>query len=137
MAVYQSLQGNLGLGKAIQYFTSQGVPVCLPLNDTQKYDLVADIDGRLQKVQIKTSRGLTKYGTYEVQLRNTGGEAGASRKVPFDKTSCDLLFVYTSDENIYLIPADKIDAINSITVGKKYVEYQVSPLSFDDFIRRG
>lgn len=51
--MYQSLQGNLGLGKAIQYFTSQGITVALPLNDTQKYDLIADFNGKLQRIQIK------------------------------------------------------------------------------------
>ena len=38
--MYQALQGNVGLGKAIEYFTSHSIPVCIPLNDTQKYDLV-------------------------------------------------------------------------------------------------
>lgn len=40
MNMYQSIQGNLGFGKAIEYFTSYGITVALPLNDTQKYDLI-------------------------------------------------------------------------------------------------
>ena len=43
MALYNALQGNLGLGKAIEYFTSQSIPVAIPLNDTQKYDIIADL----------------------------------------------------------------------------------------------
>lgn len=52
---YKSLQGNLGLGQAIAFFTSRGIPVSIPLNDTQKYDLVAEINGVLKKISIKTT----------------------------------------------------------------------------------
>ena len=54
--MYQSLQGNLGLGKAIEYFTSHNITVALPLNDTQSYDLIADFNGGLQRISVKTSR---------------------------------------------------------------------------------
>ena len=37
---YKSHQGNVGLGRAIAYYTEKGYTVMLPLNDTQKYDLV-------------------------------------------------------------------------------------------------
>ena len=39
--VYLSLQGNMGLSKAIDYFTSHQIPIAIPMNDTQKYDLIA------------------------------------------------------------------------------------------------
>ena len=54
MALYNALQGNLGLGKAIEYFTSQSIPVAIPLNDTQKYDIIADFNGSLQRISVKT-----------------------------------------------------------------------------------
>lgn len=46
----------MGLGKAIEYFTSNNITIALPLNDTQKYDLIADFNGKLQRISIKTSR---------------------------------------------------------------------------------
>ena len=63
--MYQSIQGNLGFGKAIEYFTSQGITVALPLNDTQKYDLIADFNGKLQRVSVKTSRSTRNGKSYE------------------------------------------------------------------------
>lgn len=41
--------GNTGLSMAIAYFGSNGYTVSIPLNDTQDYDLVVDIDGKLKK----------------------------------------------------------------------------------------
>ena len=51
---YKSHQGNLGLGAAIAYYTSQCIPISIPLNDTQGHDLVID-DGTLKRVQVPHS----------------------------------------------------------------------------------
>ena len=135
MAVYQSLQGNLGLGKAIEYFVSHNIPVSIPLNDTQSYDLVADFNGKLQRVQVKTSRATENGISYAVQLRNTGGNrTGNARQVAFDNNSSDYLFIYTANEKIYLIPCQDIDVKNSICVGNKYTEYEVQIKPFAEFV---
>lgn len=131
--MYLALQGNIGLGKAIEYFTSHQISVALPLNDTQKYDLIADFNGRLQRISVKTSRNCTQYGTYVIQLRNCGGSSGKGIVRPFDKTSCDYIFALTGDDKLYLIPSERIEAVNSITVGKKYTEFQVETKKFSDF----
>ena len=129
--MYQSKQGNLGLGKAIGYFVSKGYTVSLPLNDTQSYDLIVDINDNLFRVSVKTSRNTSNGVSYSVNLRNTGGNrTGTVRQIPFDNNSCDLLFVYTADEKTYLIPSKKIDSINSICVGNKYSEYIVENDTF-------
>lgn len=52
------------MGRAIAYYTSKGIPVLLPLNDTQKYDIVVEKDDKLQKVSIKTTQSLNKTNTY-------------------------------------------------------------------------
>ena len=134
--MYQSLQGNLGLAKAIEYFTSQGITVAIPLNDTQPYDLVADIDGKLVKISVKTGRSTKNQKTYSVQLRNTGGgRKNGLRQVLFDNSTCDYLFIYTIDEGLYLIPAKDIEVTSAITVGTAETEkYRVYVKSFKDFI---
>lgn len=131
--MYQSIQGNIGLGKAINYFTSHNYTVALPLNDTQKYDLIVDIDNKLQRISVKTSRYSNEYGSYEVMLKNAGGTSKGSKIRLFDNTSCDYVFIYTASNDLYLIPSDKIDAKNSIKVGKKYVEYKVYEKTMEQF----
>lgn len=134
--MYLSLQGNIGLGKAIEYFTSKCIPISLPLNDTQSYDLIADFNGGLQRIQVKTTRLTETQGkSYAVQLRNCGGNrTGKARAIPFDNTSCDYLFVYTAANKMYLIPSKNIDATNSITVGIKYAEYEVNSDTLKEFL---
>lgn len=132
--MYLSLQGNLGLSKAIDYFTSHNIVVSIPLNDTQKYDLVAEFNGKLQRVSVKTSRNLSTSGAYSVQLRNTGGASGKSKITFFNKETCDYLFIYTGNNDIYLIPSEIINCVNAISVGNKYIEYKVKIKPFSEWI---
>lgn len=131
--MYQSLQGNAGLGRAIAYFTSCGFPVSIPLNDTQKYDLVVDFNGGLQRVQVKTSRFKRSSGAYEVLLKNCGGASKSRTITLFDKGACDYLFVLTGGGTMYLIPAPAVEGTHAISVGNKYQEYEVQERQLDSF----
>lgn len=121
---YLSLQGNMGLGKAIEYFTSHQYVVSIPLNDTQSYDLIVEKDNIVSRVQVKTTRYSETPNTYTVQLKNAGG-TGNKQVRPFDNTKCELLFILTGNNKIYLIPTKDITAKNSINIGNKYIEYEV------------
>ena len=123
--IYQSLQGNMGLSKAIDYFTSHQITVALPLNDTQKYDLIADFDNKLQRISVKTCRRKNKCDTYTIQLRNTGGSSGKNKYRYFNQNDCDYIFILTGNDKLYLIPTNIITSITSIDVGKKYSEYEI------------
>lgn len=47
--------GNIGEVKALAKFVELGIPVYLPFGDNEKADLVADFNGKLNRIQIKTS----------------------------------------------------------------------------------
>jgi hypothetical protein len=93
-------KGNIALGKAIEYFTSKGLVVSVPLTDSQPYDLVVDIQGILYKVQ-------TKYTDHKslraIRLSLTEGAA-------------------TADGNIYIIPLIDILVSNAITLTNELKE---------------
>ena len=93
---YKSHQGNLGLGRAIAYYTAHCIPVLIPLNDTQKYDIVVDKEG-LKRVSVKTTQHQVKSGNYEVLLKNCGGSSGDSKIRHFDNSTCDVV-VITGDK---------------------------------------
>lgn len=132
--ICHSIQGNIGFGKAIEYFTSNNIHISIPLNDTQKYDLIADFNGDLKRISVKTSRNTTNNGkSYVVMLRNCGGSSGNLRIRNFDNSTCDYIFIYTASNKMYLIPSKEITAINSICVGEKYKEYEVFCKSMYDY----
>lgn len=122
---YKSKQGNIGLGQAIAYYTLKGIPVMIPLNDTQKYDLVVDIENKLYRVSVKTTQRKAASGNFEVQLKNCGGGSQGSVIRKFDNSTCDILFIYTIDGDIYEIPSKIINATSSIVLNPNiYGQYK-------------
>lgn len=118
-------QGNIGLGEAIAYFLRQGCTVSIPINDSQDYDLVADIDGLLSKVQVKTTKSKSDSGNYIVTMKHSGGTAGTIYG-RVSETNIDYLFCLTDDNSKYLIPFVEIEHVrSSITLGNNFAEYLV------------
>jgi hypothetical protein len=119
-------QGLIGLGAAIAWFLEQGYEIAIPLEDSQPYDLVVeDPEGRLLKVQVKTTTCRNSAGNFVVHLQTTGGNQSFHTRKPFDHSSSDLLFVLTDDQERYLIPCTDFSNINMISLYKKYDRYRV------------
>lgn len=119
-------KGNVGLGVAIGWFCRNGYIVCVPLTDSQDYDLVVDIKGVLQKVQVRTTFSKARTGVYQVGLRVLGGNS----KRNFvhkrgDELVYDFLFVYANG-TMYFIPRSEIKNTSSITLCEKYKKFVVS-----------
>lgn len=118
-----NFKGNAGIGSAIAYFTSEGLTVSLPLNDTQDYDMIVDF-GELKKVQVKTTTFLTDSGNYKVDLRTTGGNQSFHTAKLFDYENIDFIYILTESNERFLIPcADGFENKNSITLSEKYKKY--------------
>ena len=47
--------GNIGEAKVLSKLVEMQIPVYLPFGDNEKADLVAEFNGKLQKIQVKTS----------------------------------------------------------------------------------
>ena len=116
-------KGNTSLGIAIAYYASNGYTVSIPLNDTQDYDLIADKDNILKRIQVKSTGCKTKYGNYQVALKSCGGTKGKTYKTVIE-TNVDELFVLTEDMNIYIIPIEEIKNKATLNICEKYKEYK-------------
>lgn len=121
------IQGNIGLGAAIKYFSALGCVVSLPLNDSQDYDLIIDDGDSLHKVQVRTTNYITKIGNYVVNLRVLGGN---SKSNYVHKTAnqiiYDILFVLCGNGDAYVIPKKDIQHLsNALTLCKQYRRFKI------------
>ena len=119
-------QGDIGLGIAIGWFVKNGMTVSIPLTDSQDYDLIADVHGRLQKIQVKTTSFKTKSKNYMVSLSVKGGNRTSKGTIKvFDKTKVDSVFIVVSDNTKFWIPCTSINVSNNITLCEKYKRFIV------------
>jgi PD-(D/E)XK endonuclease len=134
-------QGDLGEASAIEWLTSVGALVLIPLGHSPDFDLVAEAYGRLLRVQVKSStqRLATAGGEARsaVALATSGGnQSWAGTRTKIDPRSFDYLFALTGDGRRWFIPSSMLEARTSITLGgPKYSEYEVDRgRSIDDLV---
>jgi hypothetical protein len=118
-------QGDAGLGQAIAYFTMKGYEVALPLTDSADWDMIVEIDGKLNRVQVKTSSQLSESGIMMFNANVNGSNMWSTTKKSIQEQSWDLLFLHhliTGKQA--LIPKESLSTKGQINIGgKKYNEF--------------
>jgi hypothetical protein len=102
---------------AIAYFGANGHTVSVPLNDTQDYDLVVDMAGKLNRVQVKATSHVDKCGAYSLDLRTYNPGKRAVCKTVRD-TDIELLFCLCGDGTMYLIPKEYVQNTATLSLRK-------------------
>jgi hypothetical protein len=122
------LQGDIGEWSAIGWLIEHGAKVYLPLGHSPDVDLVADLAGRLVRVQVKTS-SVYRNGRFEVTLCTRGGNQSWNGVVKhFEPAHSDYLFVHAGDGRRWFIPSSVVGGGSGILVGgPKYDAYEVEP----------
>jgi hypothetical protein len=119
-------QGDVGVAKAIFYYTASGYTVSIPNTDNSRYDLVVEKKGKFSRVQVKTTTYKSEYGIYQAALKTSGGNRTGKGKVSYISSSeIDLLFVLTETGTMYEIPVNILKSKSSVSLGRKFDNYMV------------
>lgn len=115
----------------MEWLASKGGDVWIPLGHSPDVDLMAEFEGRLLRVQVKTSTytATTPKGDprWQVSIVTRGGNqswSGASKK--FDSSRVDYLFILVGDGRRWFIPADLVEGSCAVILGgSKYAEFEI------------
>ena len=103
-----------------------GANVFVPFGHSPDTDLVAELDGRLLRVQVKTSTVQLANGRYQVALSTKGGNRSWNGLVKrFSASRCEYLFVLVHDGRRWFIPAGAVEGSMSIVVGGPNAAFEV------------
>lgn len=129
-AVNRRVQGDIGELSAMEWLASKGAAVWVPFTHSPDADLMAELEGQLIKVQVKTStyRGsASKKDRWNVSIATNGGNrswTGLAKR--FDPRQVDYLFVLVGDGRRWFIPAGHVEGSRGLVLGgTKYSEYEV------------
>ena len=86
-----------------QAFLSHGFGVSVPILPTSRYDMIADIDGHLFKVQIKTARPVKDSDAFRFSLKSSRTHRWGVTEVKYDKSEVDM-FATWYNGNVYVVP---------------------------------
>jgi hypothetical protein len=121
-------QGDIGERAAAAWLLGQPhISVFVPFGHSPDTDLIALIDDRIVRVQVKTSTVLINNARYQVSLATRGGNQSWSGLVKrFSPSRCDYLFVLVADGRQWFIPSTAVEGSTSIIVGgPKYAAHEV------------
>lgn len=131
--INRSRQGDLGEASAIEWLTSKGGIVWIPLGHSPDVDVVVQFDTALARVQVKATtfsvRTPDGHLRWSASVATNGGNQSWSRESKrFDPSKVDYLFVLVGDGRRWLIPAPAVEARTSIALGgPKYAEFEIEP----------
>ncbi len=96
--------GNIGEAKVLSKFVELGFPVYVPFGDNEKADLIAEFDGKLNKIQVKTTRSIVN-GTIAFSLVSSTVHRKNGHKHKYSRDEVDYFACYCiENDSIYLIP---------------------------------
>ena len=100
--------GELGESSVLAALIKAGYRVSLPFGDHDRYDLVAELDGQFQRLQVKVGR-LKQGGIVFRTVSSTG--KGASKIVLNYLDNADSFAVYCPElDSTYLVPVHEVSA---------------------------
>jgi PD-(D/E)XK nuclease superfamily protein len=128
VCVHPRAQGDLGEASAIEWLAGAGAAIYVPFGHSPDCDLVVDLDGRLVRVQVKTSRNY-RNGRWVVELGTHGGNQSWNRVVKrFSSARADFLFAHVANGRRWFIPAGEVSGGRGLVLGgPKYAGFEVDP----------
>lgn len=98
-------KGNLTELQCITAFYELGFQVSIPYGENSRYDFIADINGKLIRVQVKTA-SKNENGGIEFSTRSTRVNATSSISHPYSANEIDYFATYWNNQ-CYLIPINE------------------------------
>ena len=95
-------KGNLTELQCLAAFMGQGCGVSIPYGDNSKYDFIADINGQLFKIQVKTS-SLKDENAIKFSCRTTHVNCNGVKNERYSEKDVDFFATYWEDE-CYIVP---------------------------------
>ena len=112
-------KGNIGEAVALAEFTKYGIQCAIPFGDNARYDLIAEFNGKLNKIQVKFCNSKTECDSYTCRLVSSKNHT--TNKVLSNYTEdVDYMVFYIKELNVcLLVPIDKCKNQTIITFRNK------------------
>ena len=108
-------KGNIGEALALAEFIKYGIAVSIPYGDNARYDLVADFNGKLNKIQVKyCNQKISENNSIVCPCASSTNHTTNKHYTTYENDN-DYFVVYEAEWNeLLLVPIEKIGTKKSI-----------------------
>jgi hypothetical protein len=108
--------GNIGEAKVILKFVELGIPVYIPFGDNEPADLIAEFNGKLNRIQVKTSQAKMDNGTVVFRIAKTGKKGDSNYTREYKSNEVDYFACYNLETSILVLVPFSICPKSSLSV---------------------
>lgn len=109
MELSSKQKGNLTELQCITAFYELGYAVSIPYGENSRYDFIADVNGKLLKIQVKTSTAKDNGAVIEFSCRSTRVNSQGNISRTYTKEEIDYFCTYYNGK-CYLVPVTECSA---------------------------
>lgn len=127
--------GNIGEAKVLCKFVELGIPIFVPFGDNEKSDLIADFNGKLNRIQVKTS---CKQESHKISFSLRSGTIRNKNNYfhTYNAQEIDYFALYNLESDILLlVPIFEVEGMKQVTFSIPYKasHNQYKTLNYLDF----
>lgn len=108
-------KGNLGQALTLSEFIKYGVPVAIPFGDNNRYDLIADFNGKLNRIQIKYCNQQTENNSVLCPCCSSTNHTTNKHYTTYENDVDYFVFYIVVWKKLLLVPIEKVGNRKSIT----------------------
>ena len=105
MELNSKAKGNLTELQCLAAFVEQDCDVSIPYGDSSRYDFIADVDGKLLKIQVKTA-SLKGQDAIKFSCRSTHVNSIGVTNTTYNSKEIDFFATYWNNQ-CYLVPINE------------------------------
>ena len=104
-------KGNIGEGLALAEFAKRGIQVSIPFGDNARYDLIAEFNGKLNKIQVKyCNQQISENNSIACPCASSLNHTTNKNKTTYENDVDYFVFYLVEWDKMVLMPIEKIGA---------------------------
>ena len=111
-------KGNIGEAIVLAEFVKRDIQVSIPFGDNARYDLIAEFNGKLNKIQVKYCNQSTDNDSVPCPCKSSTNHTTNKHYTTYENDIDYFVFYIAAWNKLALVPIEVIGARKSITFRK-------------------
>jgi len=119
MPINSKMKGQLSEARALYEFQKRNIPVCIPWGDNERYDMIAEFNGKFNRIQVKTSNEIVN-GAINCYCRSSTNHTTNKNLTTYVGEVDYFVFVNQEQDLIAIVPIEEVG-------DKKQIRLRIEP----------
>lgn len=111
-------KGNIGEAVILAEFVKRKIQVAIPFGDNARYDLIADFNGKLNKIQVKYCSQITSNNSVCCPCASSTNHTTNKHYTTYDNDVDYMCFYIEPWQEVIIVPIEEVEGKKQISIRK-------------------